>query len=300
MKCYLLDQMQEQTEIDKAGEYVILSDKQNWIRNGEKLGIYADVDTINMNGHFSKVETQSDYLFGQVSVPRVLDLFGARHEIFFFVNERGIIFADENDYVQRILEKIRTKKDTQAFTKEQFLYNFISQILKNDIQILDDYEVKIIKMEERITDDKMQDFHKKMMPIRRELLVMKSYYEQISEMGKELEENEDGIFANKRLKLFRFITDKADRLERKCGQLLDYSQQLRDVYQSQVDAKQNKTIELLTVISSVFFPLTLLTSWYGMNFKNMPELENGYPVVVVAAIFIVVGTVWLFKRKKIL
>lgn len=253
-----------------------------------------------MNGHFSKVETQSDYLFGQVSVPRVLDLFGARHEIFFFVNERGIIFADENDYVQRILEKIRTKKDTQAFTKEQFLYNFISQILKNDIQILDDYEVKIIKMEERITDDKMQDFHKKMMPIRRELLVMKSYYEQISEMGKELEENEDGIFANKRLKLFRFITDKADRLERKCGQLLDYSQQLRDVYQSQVDAKQNKTIELLTVISSVFFPLTLLTSWYGMNFKNMPELENGYPVVVVAAIFIVVGTVWLFKRKKIL
>lgn len=203
-----------------------------------------------MNGHFSKVETQSDYLFGQVSVPRVLDLFGARHEIFFFVNERGIIFADENDYVQRILEKIRTKKDTQAFTKEQFLYNFISQILKNDIQILDDYEVKIIKMEERITDDKMQDFHKKMMPIRRELL--------------------------------------------------DYSQQLRDVYQSQVDAKQNKTIELLTVISSVFFPLTLLTSWYGMNFKNMPELENGYPVVVVAAIFIVVGTVWLFKRKKIL
>ncbi len=155
-------------------------------------------------------------------------------------------------------------------------------------------------MEERITDDKMQDFHKKMMPIRRELLVMKSYYEQISEMGKELEENEDGIFANKRLKLFRFITDKADRLERKCGQLLDYSQQLRDVYQSQVDAKQNKTIELLTVISSVFFPLTLLTSWYGMNFKNMPELENGYPVVVVAAIFIVVGTVWLFKRKKIL
>lgn len=222
MKCYLLDQMQEQTEIDKAGEYVILSDKQNWIRDGEKLGIYADVDTINMNGHFSKVETQSDYLFGQVSVPRVLDLFGARHEIFFFVNERGIIFADENDYVQRILEKIRTKKDTQAFTKEQFLYNFISQILKNDIQILDDYEVKIIKMEERITDDKMQDFHKKMMPIRRELLVMKSYYEQISEMGKELEENEDGIFANKRLKLFRFITDKADRLERKCGQLLDY------------------------------------------------------------------------------
>ena len=43
MKCYLLDQMQEQTEIDKAGEYVILSDKQNWIRDGEKLGIYADV-----------------------------------------------------------------------------------------------------------------------------------------------------------------------------------------------------------------------------------------------------------------
>ena len=58
-------------------------------------------------------------------------------------------------------------------------------------------------------------------------------------------------------------------------------------------------MEFLTMISTIFFPLTLITGWYGMNF-DMPELnwEYGYPVVIVLAVVIVAVLIRYFKRKK--
>lgn len=56
----------------------------------------------------------------------------------------------------------------------------------------------------------------------------------------------------------------------------------------------------LTMISTIFFPLTLITGWYGMNFENMPELKNGYPFIILFSILVVVGCIFLFKKKKIL
>lgn len=216
------------------------------------------------------------------------------------MNEKGIVFANEEMYVSRLIERIQCKKRGQASSKEQFLYNFIMQILKNDIQILEEYERRIIELEADVMGDNLKDFNKKLVPIRRELLVLKGYYEQVAEMGKELEENENAYFHKKRLKYFRSITDKADRLESKSEQLLAYSGQVRDMYQSAFDTKMNKSIEFLTVVSTIFLPLTLLTSWYGMNFKNMPELETGYPALAAAAVIIVITTIVIFKKKGII
>ena len=65
----------------------------------------------------------------------------------------------------------------------------------------------------------------------------------------------------------------------KTAQLLEYAEQVKDAYQSRLDARQNRSMQFLTIISTIFLPLTLITSWYGMNFQNMPELQNGYPGV---------------------
>lgn len=300
MKCFLMGSILSETEAVENGEYVILSEQDEWTEDAKLLGMMIDIDSINMAGHFSKVEVQNDYLFGQVSVPRVLDLLGKRHEIYFAMNEKGIIFVNEEMYVSRLIERIQCKKRGQASSKEQFLYNFITQIFKNDIQILEEYERRIIELEAAVMADNLKDFNKKLVPIRRELLVLKGYYEQAAEMGKELEENENAYFNKKRLKYFRSITDKAERLESKSEQLLAYSGQVRDMYQSAFDAKQNKAIEFLTIVSTIFLPLTLLTSWYGMNFKNMPELETGYPALVAAAVIIVIVTIVIFKKKGII
>lgn len=57
---------------------------------------------------------------------------------------------------------------------------------------------------------------------------------------------------------------------------------------------------LLTIVTTVFLPLTLIAGWYGMNFRYMPELEWrwGYPVVIAVSIIIVVGSLLFFHKKK--
>ena len=82
--------------------------------------------------------------------------------------------------------------------------------------------------------------------------------------------------------------------------LLDYTNQIRDTYQSRLDVKQNRIMTVLTVVTTVFMPLTLIAGWYGMNFKYMPELDSvwGYPVVIGVSALIFIVSLVFFKRKK--
>ena len=59
-------------------------------------------------------------------------------------------------------------------------------------------------------------------------------------------------------------------------------------------------MRILTVVTTIFMPLTLIAGWYGMNFKYMPELMSkyGYPGVIVFSILVVVIEIIYFKRKK--
>ena len=67
-----------------------------------------------------------------------------------------------------------------------------------------------------------------------------------------------------------------------------------------MDLKQNDTMRILTVVTTIFLPLTLVAGWYGMNFSNMPELswKYGYPAVIVISLVIVMICLWTMKKKK--
>ena len=82
--------------------------------------------------------------------------------------------------------------------------------------------------------------------------------------------------------------------------LRDHTMQVRDLYNSQLEVRQNRTMTLLTVITTIFMPLTLIAGWYGMNFRYMPELEwpIAYPLVILVSIAIVVFCLILFRKKK--
>ena len=159
---------------------------------------------------------------------------------------------------------------------------------------------QIMHMEENVADGKTEGFQNEIGPIRRELLTLRGYYDELMDMGKDLEENENGFFARKQLKYFGTIADRADRLMGRTAYLLEYAQQVRDAYQTQADAVQNKNMQFLTVVSTIFFPLTLITGWYGMNFQNMPELRQGYPGVILLSLVVVAGCILFFKKKHML
>lgn len=78
--------------------------------------------------------------------------------------------------------------------------------------------------------------------------------------------------------------------------------QIRELYQSMQDAHQNKIMAVITIVTTIFLPLTLITGWYGMNFVYMPELQwrYGYFAVIMISLIIVIAEIIYFKKEKIL
>ena len=134
--------------------------------------------------------------------------------------------------------------------------------------------------------------------MKRQLLVINNYYDQLVDMGLVFEEHEEDIFNNSYKGLFKIFTNKVSRLNSKVDTLMEYTRHLRDLYQAQADIRQNKTMQTLTVITAVFSPLTLIVGWYGMNFKYMPELtwRYGYFFVIALSLSVVGLGYYLIKK----
>ena len=174
------------------------------------------------------------------------------------------MIVDDDHFAVRIIDRIRRKRVRQGQTKEKFLYNFLTEMISMDLVVLNQYERKIMRLEECVVD------------------------------------NENRVLTKKNIKYFDTFVDRADRLMGRTIHLLEYATQVRDSYQEKVSEQQNKNMQFLTVVSTIFYPLTLITGWYGMNFHNMPELEHGYPGVVLFSILVVIAIILIFKKKKII
>ena len=96
------------------------------------------------------------------------------------------------------------------------------------------------------------------------------------------------------------MTDDVIRLREESQLLRESCAQLQSLFQAEIDTRQNRIMQILTIVTTIFLPLTLLVGWYGMNFVGMPELtwKYGYPVVVIVSIVTVGISLWVCKKKK--
>ena len=290
---------EEEWETDQAPA-VFVTDSRHADAILAKAGIIYENEIQVAKIGFCRLENQQDCVVGTLCIPKLLDVLGSRYRMYFFVNRSNVVIVDDEDFSERLIRRIQQKKTHQGETKERFLYNYISEFISRDLEMLVAYERRLLRMEEDVSQEHIANFQTKLMPLRRELLNLRSYYDEIMDLTKEMEENENGFFLKKHLKYFGTLTDRADRLMSRTSHLLEYAQQVKEAYQAQIDSRQNSNMQFLTVISTIFFPLTLITGWYGMNFKDMPGLDDGFPFVVVLSIVVIVGCIIIFKKKHII
>lgn len=303
-KVYLLGNQLQETDMgaEELADIpaIFLCNEKEAAKVLKELCVNTESDGSLRDVYFCKVETQQEYLYGTLAIPKLLDVLGSRYRISFYITKNHIVLINEDEFAARIIRRIRRRKVHQGESKEKFLYNFIVEFINRDTELLDDFEHSLMLLEEDIMKEELEHFHEKIQPIRKQLLILRGYYDQIMDMCKEFEENENRFFSKKQLKYFGILADRADRLMGKTIHLIDYGKQVQDAYQAKVDARQNANMQFLTIISTIFFPLTLITGWYGMNFQNMPELEHGYPAIVGLSILVVIACITLFKKKKLL
>ena len=79
-----------------------------------------------------------------------------------------------------------------------------------------------------------------------------------------------------------------------------YAMEIWEIYQSQISIRQNDIMKILTIVTTIFLPLSLLAGWYGMNFEYMPELHwrYGYVGVIILSVGIVTFSMFLFRKKN--
>ena len=183
---------------------------------------------------------------------------------------------------------------------ERLIYDFLEETIKYDAGLIENVEKDLNNIELEIMSGKIESYPKQLNDIRSGLLDMHMHYEHLIDVAKEFEENENEFFQQENLRYFRLFSERVQRLQDNVTQQREYIIQLRDLVSEQLSIKQNNIMTLLTVVTTIFMPLTLIPGWYGMNFVNMPELHwpYGYPVIIVVSLMIVAGALLYFKKKK--
>lgn len=303
MYYYIKNTLQKTKKLDFKGkneQFVAVLTSAEWLENREKfdMGIEMDIDLSAI--HSTKAEVNYDSLTGTFSVPNRDKISMPNTNFAFALDEKGIVFIDDSGFVNKTISNIISSKRWTMPSLERFIYDFLEQIVERDRIVLERVDKELDVIESNILSGDEKDPSQRVSRIRSDLRDLRIHYEQLLDLGQELEENENDFFNEDNTRYFHLFTQRVSRLHDVASSLREYSIQIRDLYQSQLDIKQNRTMALLTVITSIFMPLTLIAGWYGMNFKYMPELEYkwAYPAVIAVSIVIVIISLIFFKKKK--
>ncbi|MBR4609186.1 MAG: hypothetical protein IKO38_01935 [Erysipelotrichaceae bacterium] len=303
MKNYLIQEtLTDNTgikNVDPSFARVTILNSEEWLKRREHFDPEQDIANDFLEQYITRAEVNYDSLTGSFSIPDRNDLNGDDHGFSFFLNEHGVIFIDDDRYVAGIIDTIAKNRKWHDPCIERFLYDFIDQLIKDDLRLMEKYEIELDTMEDDLLSKEKMD-SLRLNEIRGQLRMLMVHYDQLLDVTQEFEENENGFFKEENVHYFHKIESRIERLYNNVSSINDYAIQLRDLYSQQIDIRMNRVMTILTVLSTIFMPLTLIAGWYGMNFHYMPEFSYrySYPILIVVCIIIVGSMLYYFKKKK--
>jgi magnesium transporter len=300
---YLISEKLRKTSFDELkknkNQYVAVITSKEWKEKIDSFDMGIDIETETKGIYSTKAEVNFDSLTGTFCIPdrKVMSM---THDFYFALDEKGIVFIDDNDYVSKIVESIKHTKKWRLPSLERFIYDFLEYIVKDDREKLERIDKELDIMEDGIVTGTEEIVSERVNDIRTEIRDLRGHYEELLDFSQELEENENNFFKQDNLRYFRLFSRRIERLKDATIGVSDHALQIRDIYKAYLDIKQNRIVTVLTIVTTVFMPLTVIAGWYGMNFQYMPELTAkwGYPTVIIVSVLIVTVSLLYFKIKK--
>lgn len=266
---------------------------------GFSPGTLVELDHMDQSRTLHKLDSYYGYCFGFVHPLKVRK--EAAAGIGLYCRQREVILISEN--TDQLLDFFRLLQQLPAaqLSAEHILSLFFEFLLKKHKEEHDQLEDLIEELDNDILNDNLQNFNQRITGIRNRIRYLLQYDEQFSDVCEELLEDENDLFAREQLHHLRICSDRVERLGQHTRTLRDYSVQVRESYQAQVDIRLNRMMYIFTIVTVIFLPLTLIVGWYGMNFTGMPELHwrYGYPFVIILSLVSIGICVWSIYRKRI-
>lgn len=252
------------------------------------------------NAQYCKADVFRSFIVGTVLVPDKDDLRNSEFSWGFYMHKNHLVLIEDSGRLRNIAEDLPEVRSTENTPAARFFLELLEYFIKDDVIFLQKYEDQLVAIEEDLLEDDIDDFHRDILKCRREILVLNAFYQQLMDMTGMLGENKNYIFNAEDCRLFNVFSNRVERLYDNTQMLREYTVQMREMYQSQIDIHQNQTMKVLTLVTTITAPLALIAGWYGMNFPNMPELHSryGYLGVIILSIATVIAEIVYFKKKK--
>jgi magnesium transporter len=275
-------------------------------RIGEAFDVHNLVlEDILDTGQRPKIEVHEDHIY---IVLRMLDLDPATGEI---NNEQlSLLLGDdyvvsfqerESEVFDTVRERLRTRRGRIRKRRADYLaYALIDAVVDNYFSILEELGTRIESLEDELMNDPGNDTLQRIHFFKREIIKVRRAVWPLRKLLGILEKKESDFIREETTLFFRDVNDHVIQIVDTVEPFREILAGLLDIYLSTMSNRMNEVMKTLTIIATIFIPLTFIAGIYGMNFQHMPELtwHGGYFLVlglmfVLAAIMLV-----FFKRKR--
>ena len=257
-----------------------------------------------LNDQRPKSEEYDDYLFFTMKMLYRIDNSGIDYEQISFVLGKDFFISfqeKEGDLFDGFRERIRL--DQGKVRKKQadyLLYRLIDIIVDNYYNVLDRIGDLIEETEDIAYENPSNQTFHEIQSLKKELIFLRKALYPLREGLSKIVKGESDFIQDENLRYFADVYDHVAHMIDSLDTYKDLTSSLLDIHINAMNTRLNEVIKVLTVISTIFMPLTFIVGVYGMNFLFMPEIKWhwGYYGVWGVMIAIVIGMLSFFKRKK--
>ncbi|MDO9289619.1 MAG: magnesium/cobalt transporter CorA [Thermodesulfovibrionales bacterium] len=207
----------------------------------------------------------------------------------------------EGDVFNPVRERLRAGKGKiRKMGADYLAYSLIDSIVDNYFIILEKLGEKIESLEERLVTNPTGNVLREIHNLKREMLFLRKSVWPLREVISTMAKGESSLIHPSTGIYLRDIYDHTIHVVDTIETFRDMVSGMLDIYLSSMSNRMNAVMKVLTIIATIFMPLTFLAGVYGMNFKHMPELEwkFGYPLIVLVMLIVVLIMLYFFRKKK--
>jgi len=272
-----------------------------------QLHALAMEDVLN-SGQRPKIEPFHDQLFIVMSMPFCVDDEVDAQQVSLFLSSDCLVSFCETEFsvFQPIVKRLR-EKDSRLRSKgiDFLLYSLLDLSVDLGFPLLEDFGERLEDLEDEIFFDPDRATVEKLHSLKRDLILLRRTLWPQREVINQLVRGDHAIIKGDTLLYLRDCYDHTIQVMDLLETYRDMSRSMLDIYLSSTSNRMNEIMRVLTVISTIFIPLTFIAGIYGMNFDheagwwNMPELKwpYGYLATLGAMGVITVSMLFFFRRK---
>ncbi|MPM67642.1 Cobalt/magnesium transport protein CorA [bioreactor metagenome] len=276
----------------------------------EKLGSYFGVHPLTLEdvlntGQRPKMEDYDSYIY---TVLKMITLDEEREEI--IIDQVSIILGSSyilsfqersGDVFNPIRERLRNPASRLRKNGVDLLaYSLTDAIVDNYFVILEQFGEEIEDLEEELIVYPLPETLKAIQKRKRDMITLRRSVWPLRELINSLQRTESELIKETTQLYLRDVYDHTIQVIDSIEAFRDILSSMVDVYLSSLSNRMNDIMKVLTIIATIFIPLTFIAGVYGMNFKYMPELEWrwGYPVVMLGMTLLGISMFLYFKKKR--